>query len=383
MIAKARETVFRFQLFAFSMITSMLIFQYEILMDDRGVPIHLSLLVYSLSQIMIIFATLFWGKAVALVRNRDRLIRVSLIIRLIITLWMCVAEQKTPFILLFLLYHLVSSSIDIVFEGLLGSWSYRNRRPFGQFRLFGSIGYASSGLAAGSILSWTQNVNDLLVVILLLNLLILLGNLFFPLNGEREELSTVRRGRGMGGNRVAALLFLCAVVVILPNSFGVVLNNHYRTAFHLDVEAAVFWAGAALLLGSFLSEVTGFFFVDRLIEKYKAEKIIFAGIGLSLLRWVMALFADLPALFTATYLLHGVNFSFLYLGCVNYVREKVGESAVSRVVVNFSLYAGIIGFLLTQAFSVILMHFTTSFILSLFVLICLLACLLYYFFFWK
>lgn len=383
MVVKVRESVFRFQLFAFSLVTSMLIFQYEILMNDRGVPINLSLLVYSISQIVIIFATLFWGKAVANVRNKDRLIQVSLIIRLVITLWMCVAEQKSLFILLFLLYHLVSSSIDIVFEGLMGSWSYRNRRPFGQFRLFGSIGYASSGLVAGSILSMTQNINDLLIFVLLLNLLIFLGNLFFPLKGEMEERPTVRKERGVGGKRITALLFLCAFVITLPNSFGVVLNNHFRTAFHLDVEAAVFWAGAALLLGSFLSEVTGFFFVDRLIEKYKAENIIFVGIGLSLLRWVIALFAGLPELFTATYLFHGVIFSFIYLGCVNYVRKQVGESAVSQVVVHFSLYAGIICFLLTQAFSLILTYFTTSFILSLFVFVCFLICLLYYFFFWK
>ena len=378
-----RETVFRFQLFAFSLVTSMLIFQYEILMNDRGVPIHLSLVVYSLSQIVIIFATLFWGKAITFARNKDRLIQISLIIRLVITVWMCIAEQKTLFILLFLLYHTVSSSIDIAFEGLMGRWSYRNRRPFGKFRLFGSMGYASSGLAAGFILSLTKNVNDLLVFILLLNFLIFLGNLFFPLNGEMEDPPAVRKGSGMGGKRVTALLFLCAVVVTLPNSFGVVLNNHYRTAFQLDVEAAVFWAGAALLLGSFLSEVTGFFFVDRLIERYGAKNIIFAGIGLSLLRWVIALFAGHPELFTATYLFHGVSFAFLYLGCVNYVREKFGESAVSEVVVNFSLYAGIICFLLTQVFSLILTYFTTGFILSLFIFICLLMLIFYYFSFWK
>ncbi|MEH6943250.1 MFS transporter [Bacillus sp. JJ722] len=374
-------TVFRIQLLAFSLITSLLIFQYEPLMSDKGVPISLSLVIFSISQIIIMLATLFWGKAITYVQNGNRLIEISLIIRIIITSIMYFIEQNDLFILLFLLYHTVSSSIDITFEGMLGRWAYNQNRPFGKFRLFGSIGYASSGLIASFIYALTKQIDFLLLFIMVINIIILVGTILFPLNVQMKN--RVKQKKEPIDKKVYLLILLGALITNLPNSFGVVLNSHYRSTFHLTVEEATFYTGLALLVGSCISEVTGFYYVDRLIQRFQAKNIILIGMMLCLIRWLIAIFADSSVMFTATYIFHGISFALIYLGCVTFVKETHGEESVNKTVINFSLMAALIGFLFTQLFSVVLTYYTTGFLLGLFIIISLFVSLLYYYYYWK
>ncbi|MCL6573613.1 MAG: MFS transporter, partial [Bacillus sp. (in: Bacteria)] len=336
---------------------------------------------YSSSQMVIMLATLFWGKAITYVKNKNRLIQISLCIRLIITGMMFIVEQNTLFIVLFLLYHTVSSSIDIAFEGLLARWAFANQRHFGRFRLFGSIGYASSGLVASLIYALTKDVNYLLIFIMGINLVILVGTMLFPLQVEVNKHS--KRKKVQMGKKVYFLLFLGVLITTLPNSFGIVLNNHYRTSLHLSIEEAVFYGGIAILIGSFLSEGTGFFFADRLIQKFHAKNIILIGMILSIIRWILAVFAESPLFFTATYLFHGVSFVFIYLGCVTFIKEELGEESITETVINFSLLAALTGFLFTQLFLVVLSIYTTGFLLVLFIIISLIVTIFYYYCYWK
>lgn len=377
-IMAINSTVYRMQLFAFSIISSMLVFQYSIIMSDHGVPTAVSLTVYSISQIIIFLATVSWGKIITKVDNKNRVIQATLLFRILIVSLLIFASNEI-FVLLYLLYHMVSSSIDIAFEGLVGRWAFSNDKDFGKIRLFGSIGYSISGLVASILFTFTFNTDILLVFILIANITGLLGTVLSPISVKQE--ADQDRKKIKFSWKTLSLIAMCALIASLPNTFGVILNEHYMTEFHLVLEQAVFFAGISLFLGSCISEVTSFYYVDRLIRKYKPENIVFLGIMFSLIRWCIAFIAGGPIMFTLTYLFHGLAFSFVYLGCISYAKAEYGEEAVSESVVKFSVFASIISFVLTAIFPIILGVYTTSFIIGMFIVIslgCLIFCKIYY-----
>lgn len=358
------STVYRIQLFTFSIISSMLVFQYSIIMSDHGVPTSVSLTVYSISQIVIFLATVSWGKIISSVSNKNRLIQVTLLFRILISSLLILVDSEI-FVLLFLLYHTVSSSIDIAFEGLVGRWAFSKNKDFGKMKLFGSIGFSISGLVASLLFTITLNTDILLVFILIANIVGLLGTVLSPI-AVRHDVERKKEKIKFSGKTIS-LIVVCALIVSLPNTFGVILNEHYISEFHLALEQAVFLAGISLFLGSCISEATSLYYVDRLIRKYKPENIVSIGILFSLIRWIIAFFAGGPILFTLTYVFHGLSFSFVYLGCISYAKAKYGEEAVSESVVKFSVFASIISFVLTAIFPIILGVYSTTFIIGMFV----------------
>lgn len=353
--------IFRGQLFLFMMLSAIFTFQYEVLMMERGVPLSTSLSIFGVSQVLSMASIFIWGKIVQRARHVNRLIQGTLIVRIAILLFMYLSGNQGAFIVLFLMYSTIWGSIDVVFEGRLTQWVYNNGLSFGKFRLWGSIGWALSGFTVTALYLFIETSNSILLFLLAINVFILIGSLKYPLQVEANKSSHKKQRLD---KKYVVLLILAAIVFILPDSFGIVLNNHYRETFGLTVERAVFYTGIALIFGAFISEVPALLVVDRLIRRFGPKKIIMAGMVLSCLRWLFAVIANqTPLWFTFNFLFHGVVFAFIYVGTLSYVQDQVGNEATSAIVINFTLIAGIVGFIKTQLLSLILNFHSTNVVL--------------------
>lgn len=369
-------TVFRGQLFFFMIVSAIFTFQYEVMMMERGVSLSTALSIFGVSQIMAMASMFIWGKVVQKSRNVNLLIQVALGVRIVALLAMYFMGSNWFFIGLFLLYSTIWGSIDVVFEGRLTQWVYNNGLSFGKFRLWGSIGWAVSGFLVSGLYLFIHEANTILLFLALVNVLILLGSLKCPIQVERVADSVEKKPME---RRYIVLLVLSALIFVLPDSFGIVLNNHYREMFGLTVERAVFYTGVALIFGAFISEVPALLVVDRLIKRFGPKKIIMTGMVLSCLRWVFAVTVNhTPLWFTMNFLFHGIVFAFIYVGCLNYVQDRLGSEATSTIVINFTLIAGIIGFVKTQLLSLVLNFHTTNVVLIGFIGISLLVTGLYW-----
>ena len=372
--------VFRGQMFFFLMLSAVLMFQYEVIMMERGISLSTALRVFGVSQIVSMASVYVWGRAVRKARQVNRLIQGALIFRILILLLMYVVGSDRLFIALFLLYCTIWGSVNTVFEGRLTQWVFNHRLSFGKFRLWGSIGFAVSGFIVSGLYLFITQSASILLFMMGVNFLILIGSLKYPIKVEMAEKQKRPQKLEI---RYLLLLVMIATVVILPDTFSVVLNNHYREAFGLTIEGAVFYTGIALMLGAFVSEVPAFLMIDRLIGRFGYKKMLMTGLFLSIARWVLSLVATShPLLFTFTYLFHGVVFAFLYVGCLNFIQDKGGNEATGAFIINFTLITGIIGFIKTQLFSVILEFYTTYAVLGIFTAISIAACLLYWRFYY-
>ena len=356
-----RKVIYGGQFFSFLAIVSIIFFQYELLMLDRNVALTYSLIIFSLGQILNVLTMLFVRRLDTLVKNRNRIVQISLCVRTIAVGCMFFTQNSIVFIVLFLIYQM-SSSANVLFEGMVAQWSFEKVISFSRLRIWGSFGFATSGFIATLIFDLTGSINNILLLVFIVNIFNTIIAFKVPVNVEKST--------NNGGSQVRIpikiryILFFGGFVTALPNSFAIVLNNHYRTIFQLSIEQAIFFSSIAVFLGSFIAELTAFLSIDKLLNKFNPTNIILLGIFLSFLRWMIAFIAPNHITFTSSYILHGFSFVFVYLGGLAYIKKHIGNEFTSRIVLEFVIISNALGLILIQVSNLILNFFNSVLLLG-------------------
>lgn len=347
-------------------------------MADRGVELSAALAILSASQVLTMCLMFFIRKLDDKIKDKNKVLQLSFVLRTFIVALMLFVDSPILFVILFLLYTLAAAP-NIMFEGLVAQWSSEKNIDFSKIRYFASTGFACGGLIAGFIFSITGEINSILIYIVAVHSLNAIGTFAFPikipkLNKDIKDKTTIKLKK-----EYKVLIVLTASVMVFPNVFGFILNSHYRDVFGQSVEQAIFLAGVALFFGAFLSEVTGFVIVNKLIARYGPKKVILFSMILSLTRWILALFAPNAAVFTATYIFHGLSFSFGYIGIITYIKSKVGNEYTNKLVIEYVLYSFFMSVIMTQIVNFILNNFTNNALLIVFVILNISIVSIYYF----
>ena len=331
--------MFRIQLYLYSVLTAMWIFQYEPLMAAKNVSSATSLQVLTFVQLIVIGSILLYSGILERSKHRNSVIRGTLILRIIISALLFIVEFPTVFIVGFLIYQVGAVGCDIFYESLLLEEASKKRLDFGKYRMFGSLGYATSGFLVSGFL------------FLEINFILLFLNLKTPFSSR----SSVEQGYDKKKMKLplSALVFIfcCAVVTTLPGSFGYLFNGYLREQFSLPLQHVTLYVSVAVFIGSCISEVSAFYVVDRLIRKIGAKQVLFIGFLASIIRWALAIVSPNAVSFVATYLFHGINFAFLYIGFLTLLRAKLGNEIVGTLTMRFTFIANLIGVGLAQLYA--------------------------------
>ena len=368
--------IYRAQIFIFTLIASFILLQFTVLMEVRGIPVYTALTIFAISQVIHMITTLLltWleGKGISPIL----IIRVSLITRLIAIGLMLIIDNSYIFILMFFLYRL-STTANILFEGLLVSKTQKENISFGRIRMFGSMGFASGGLITAAIVSIFGSVYYLLFLIALLDTLSTFINFKYPIIIEKENRKEKKTKPSLSKESFF-FIFLCALTVAFADTFNIILNYQYTNTFGLLENYAIFWGGIAILFSAFVSEVPAMISTEGFIRKIGAKKIMMIGFSLSVIRWIIALIAPNHVIFTSTYLFHGIIFSFIFLGMIAHFKEREREDMSTKVVLMFTLIASSSLLILTQIFSFVLSVFGVFYILASFAIIHFLIAIIFY-----
>ncbi len=374
---------YRVQIFCLSLSFSLFIFQLEPIMMNRGISSSTAISVYSVAQVLIILSTLFWSKLVLSSSRGYIMIRIGVLIRLATIAIMCFHIENTIFITIVLLYHTVANGIDIVNEGQIMNWAAEEQADFGRIRLFGSFGYSISGIVTSLLLLAFGTIDAVLYFALFINSVFLLMSLYRPVRLKPAQQEVKVKNKIKFDASQWFLICLIALMITVPNSFGVIMNLHYRSELGTTFDMAVFWSGIAVLLSSGISEMSSFFYIDRLLGKLGAKKVIMIGMLACVLRWIIAAFCTAPWAFTLTFLFHGINFCFIYMGFMMLVRIRYGNEAIGKALASYMVLVSVMTALLTQLFNVVLAFATSTMILFFFIIISAAICALFYLVFWN
>ncbi|HGF7762243.1 TPA: MFS transporter [Enterococcus faecium] len=360
----------RAQLFLFSIISAMLIFQYEPLMFSKGVSSDISIKTLTAVQILIVVSVYLYRFLFKKYSKKNTIIRLSLILRIVVSLFMYATQSSGLFVVMFVLLQIVSTGLDIYFESSIMSWITAEKKDFGKYRMFGSLGYATSGFWISLFLVLLRNVSYMLLLACAINLVLLFSNITKPIPNTIEKI-TIEKIQGKKVPRIYYLFFaFCTLIITLPNSFGYILNSHLRNEYDLDLNKATFYASIAVFIGSCISEMFGFFAVDSVIRRFSPLKVVFIGFIFSGLRWFFALVSTSEEMFISTYLLHGISFAFIFIGSIYFIASVSDTIEMGELSMRFSFFANIMGIILAQLYSIMLPYIGTQGIIWVFLFVC-------------
>lgn len=360
----------RAQLFLFSIVSAMLIFQYEPLMFSKGVSSDISIKTLTAVQILIVVSVYLYRFLFKKYSKKNTIIRLSLILRIVVSLFMYATQSSDLFVVMFVLLQIVSTGLDIYFESSIMSWITAEKKDFGKYRMFGSLGYATSGFWISLFLVLLRNVSYMLLLACAINLVLLFSNITKPIPNTIEKI-TIEKIQGKKVPRIYYLFFaFCTLIITLPNSFGYILNSHLRNEYDLDLNKATFYASIAVFIGSCISEMFGFFAIDSVIRRFSPLKVVFIGFIFSGLRWFFALVSTSEEMFISTYLLHGISFAFIFIGSIHFIASVSDTIEMGELSMRFSFFANIMGIILAQLYSIMLPYIGTQGIIWVFLFVC-------------
>ena len=372
---KVQSHLYRVQFFTLLAVVSIVVFQYELLMLDRHVPLTLALNIFTVSQVLNVLTIIFLSRRDFQIKTQNKILQFSLVVRTITIAAMFFTQNSWLFIGMFLVYQNLSS-INIMFEGMIAQWSFEKETSFSRIRFWGSVGFSVAGFLATLIFDITGVLNNLLLLVFVVNIFNTIIAFKVPVDSSQPKAEKQNSSTKIP-LKYKGLLVFGGAMMAFPNSFSVILNNHYREIFGLGIEQAIFFVSLTVLLGSFVSEFFAFFSVDRLIRRYKSVNIIFVGIVLSAVRWFVALVAWDPVLFALSYLFHGFSFVFAYIGCVSLIKEKIGNQFTSKLIMEFVIISNGLNILMIQLTNVVMNFFTSIFLVGLYALLSVVAGVVY------
>ncbi|MDF2535566.1 MAG: major facilitator transporter [Bacillales bacterium] len=372
---------YRIQLFVLCLSLGIFIFQLEPIMASRGIATSTVVTVFSVIQVLSIFSTIFWGKLVHGSEKGYWVVRIGVAFRIVVIGLMCLHVENTIFIALAILYNTVSGSVDIANEAQLLKWSAEEHQNFGRIRMFASFGFSISGLVSSALLKVTDTIDSVIVFALIINLVFMVTSFYRPV--KIKPIQDHKKVAFKLDFSIILMMFLILITLALPNSFGIIMNLHFREELGTTLSTAVFLSGISILFSAGVSEVTAFWFIDRVINKIGARKTILIGMSASIFRWMLAASFHSPWMFTLSFLFHGINFAFMYMGFMTIVKRRFGNDSIGKVMTIYSVISSITAAIITQSFNLIMKFSDTFMILKLFVIISVVLCVAFYLAFWK
>ena len=342
--------MYRIQLYMYSVLTAMWIFQYEPLMAANNVTTALSLQVLALVQVIVIGSIFFYSKLLKKKEWRNLVVRCTLVLRVILSVFLFVIEAPYIFVLSFMVYQLGAVGCDIFYESSVLEEANRKGLDFGKFRMFGSLGYATSGFIVSGILMLGFDVSTLMLLSAFVNMMLLLLNIKAPFSKSRSS-QKISGTKVKIPLRATLIIFVCALITALPGSFGYLFNGYLREQFSLPLQQVTLYVSIAVFLGSCVSEVSAFYVVDSWIRKMGTKKILVIGFFASILRWSFALLSPNALTFIATYLFHGVNFAFLYVGVLDILKLNLSEKIMGTLTMRYMFIANLVGVGMAQIYA--------------------------------
>ncbi|MGG5359173.1 hypothetical protein IGI57_000116 [Enterococcus sp. DIV0213j] len=363
-------------MFLYSFLSAALIFQYEPMMAVKGISQQLGLSLLSLIQIVIIFSIIIYGKFLDRGYLKEKVIRCTLSLRIVLSLLFYILPGGEIFLFTFLIYQIGATGLDIFFETSILIRSSYHKEEFGKFRMFGSLGYATSGFFITVLLMLTNDMRNIFLLIAFINGLLFYLNINHPVSvpEQKEPRITSKKKLPLTYN---LLLICCTFIITVPNSFGYLLNSFYQEVYILELTEAALYSSIAVFIGSCISEMFGFYSTDWFVRRYSSSFVMFLGFIFCCIRWVLAYVSPHPIIFTLSYLFHGVSFAFLYFGCVEFIKNRVGRKLAGTIVFRFTFFANLSGVVLAQIYAVLLDHIESKTLLLFFIMVCFIGLAMY------
>ena len=301
--------------FNFFLYGSMVIFTsfFQLYLQDVGMTKFEIGSLMALGPFVSLFANPFWRSWGDRLHNMRRIIVIMMSGSVLLIQFVFQADSYPMVYLTMTLFFFFQTPLFSHSNSLILGYIQDTPRKFGAFRIWGSIGWAITAIAAGQILDSTgiSQVPTLFTALLILaiGVVMLLPTLHRSSHAPKLHLKGFTT---IMTNRYFLPFIVLGILVSIPNA----MNNTFMSLYITEIGGSKRIVGLAVFLSS-LFEMGIFFLFDRFMKR-KISWLFGCLALVSLLfslRWLLMAEATLPLEVAAIQILHCVTFGgFFYVG---------------------------------------------------------------------
>lgn len=299
----------------------------------------------ALGALVSIVANPFWGIWSNRHQNIRQIVMIMLAGTLLLSQLIFQANTYEMIYLALILFYFFQGPLLAQSNTLILSYIDRTDHRFQSFRLWGSLGWAVTAIAAGPIIDWT-GVSVLSYMFAALLVLSIVSLLTMPRLNQYIGMAPLPF-KGFG-KLFANPFFLCfilfGILVSIPNT----MNTTFMSLYITDLGGSKTMIGLAVFLSSIL-EVGVFVLCERFLKRKISVLVGCLALvsALYVLRWWMMADATLPVQVAFIQILHSITFGgFFYVGAqltMLLVPRPYRSSGQALYTLTWSGLSGIIG----------------------------------------
>jgi PPP family 3-phenylpropionic acid transporter len=297
----------------------------------------------AISPVMTLLVGPMWGAAADARGSRLQVLRLAIGGAAGGILVIAIPESFGLLVPAMILFTLFQVAIIPLGDSLIAAAAVRHQVPYGELRLWGSVGYALAGLIYGQVAGWL-GLRSLFAGYALLMALAL------PVAWQmvKREPTAARpemdRPLALLKNRTVALFLVVAGLA----SIGISAGYLFLYVYLGKLGAGAGLMGAVSAVGA-LAEVPLMMWGGKLIKRWGARPVFAAGMVLFALGWGLYAVLKTPALAPFVQILVGAGMGLLWPAGVTYVAREApaGRDATAQSLLNATMY-GVAPLIATQ-----------------------------------
>jgi PPP family 3-phenylpropionic acid transporter len=308
----------------------------------------------SISPVVMIFAQPHWGVITDYTQRPRVILGTSLLLTAAFGLVVMILQEYALLILLLIVFSFFQSAIVPVSDSILLNYVHRTGREYGNYRLYGAIGFAVSVLIVGKLSEATE-----LTAIFYVFASALFLSLFLVrrMPGENQPLQgNLSAGIKQLVKMPPFVLFLLAVFLV----FGPIFANNFYFGFYIqEIGGTLTGVGIAFLLSAG-SEAPFMKFAGGAIKKWGIVHIMMFASALSAARWTFYFFEPSLAVVMATTVVQGFSVGLFIPAAMEFLRTNTPPETRATAVALYtaigngvgSWFCTLIGGMLIDSYSI-------------------------------
>ncbi|MBY6035129.1 MFS transporter [Fictibacillus nanhaiensis] len=281
----------------------------------------------SISPVVMIFAQPLWGLITDFTRRPRSVLGLSLLVTAVLGYSILLLNSYIWLLFLLILFSFMQSAMIPVSDSILLNYVQKENKQYGNYRLFGAIGFAIAVYIAGRL----AEIYGIQVIFYMFSAVLILCVLFvFNMPKENQSLKTdLRKGVDKLIKMPSFMVFLAATFLV----FGPIFANNFYFGFYIqETGGTLAGVGLAFLLAAG-SEAPFMKFAGITIKKWGMMPIMMFAATVSAVRWTFYFFEPSFSIVLATTIVQGFSVGLFIPAAMEYVRiytpSEVRATAVS------------------------------------------------------
>lgn len=281
----------------------------------------------SISPVVMIFAQPLWGMITDFSRRPRSVLVFSLLLTAGLGYSILLIDLYIWLLFLLILFSFIHSALVPVSDSILLNYVQKENKQYGNYRLFGAVGFAIAVYIAGKL---AETYGTQVIFYMFSSVLIVCILFVFNMPKENQTLKTdLRKGIDKLIKMPSFMVFLVATFLV----FGPIFANNFYFGFYIqETGGTLAGVGLAFLLAAG-SEAPFMKFAGLTIKRWGMMPIMMFAATVSAVRWTFYFFEPSFPVVLATTIVQGFSVGLFIPAAMDYVRvytpSEVRATAVS------------------------------------------------------